>query len=387
MMNDVRMLIASVKDANRLEEIVQRYGVELKVASRGIRYEGLCPFHAEHSPSFNVYVESQRFTCYGCGVMGDVIDFVQQFDQVSLIEALSRLGGDVARTQERPPLPHVPIPKRPTLASGSGVEWSDPVVGHAAILSLAQGIYHQTILRTPFALDYLLSRGISHIGVSLCGLGYADGFSFRMHLRGKEPLWQAAMDAGLLTRTGKEWLSGRLIIPELVSGRSTWLIGRRLANTPHWTFRAQDKYLGLALPKPLLGYGAALARLQAADHPRSLQGILVMEGALDYVVAREWDVPALPIAILGTHSSSHQIQTLFHLQDLSGGLPFLHWSDNDERGGAASIHFFDQVRGRPAASFPTIVGVKDFAELAEHNDGYMHFLHAWHRVGEGGELW
>ena len=55
-------------------------------------YKGLCPFHNEKTPSFNVNLAHQRYKCFGCGAGGDVIRFVERVQQVSFPEAVRRLA-------------------------------------------------------------------------------------------------------------------------------------------------------------------------------------------------------------------------------------------------------------------------------------------------------
>lgn len=65
-----------------LAAIIEEAGIELRSAG-GERLKGLCPFHSEKTPSFFVFRDRQRFHCFGCGVGGDVIDFVQQHRPLS----------------------------------------------------------------------------------------------------------------------------------------------------------------------------------------------------------------------------------------------------------------------------------------------------------------
>jgi DNA primase len=58
----------------------------------GSRYKGLCPFHNEKTPSFNVDADKGRYKCFGCGKAGDVISFVQETEQLSFTEAVEALG-------------------------------------------------------------------------------------------------------------------------------------------------------------------------------------------------------------------------------------------------------------------------------------------------------
>jgi len=58
----------------------------------GTTWKGLCPFHGEKTPSFHVY-DKGFFKCYGCGVGGDVIKFVELYDKVTFPEAVRQLRG------------------------------------------------------------------------------------------------------------------------------------------------------------------------------------------------------------------------------------------------------------------------------------------------------
>jgi DNA primase len=72
-----------------LADVVSRV-VSLK--RMGTRFKGLCPFHSEKTPSFNVDADKGRYKCFGCGKAGDVISFVQETEQLSFTEAVETLG-------------------------------------------------------------------------------------------------------------------------------------------------------------------------------------------------------------------------------------------------------------------------------------------------------
>jgi len=80
---------SAVLSATNLVELIGRT-VSLK--KRGKNYIGLCPFHSEKTPSFNVDPTRQYFRCFGCGAKGNAIDFVIQRDRVEFIDALKQLG-------------------------------------------------------------------------------------------------------------------------------------------------------------------------------------------------------------------------------------------------------------------------------------------------------
>jgi CHC2 zinc finger len=81
--------IDQVRQANDIVQVIQTW-VPLKKA--GASWKGLCPFHQERTPSFNVVPSKQIFHCFGCGEGGDVFAFIQKREKVDFVEALKRLA-------------------------------------------------------------------------------------------------------------------------------------------------------------------------------------------------------------------------------------------------------------------------------------------------------
>ena len=72
--------------------LVELIGRTVSLKKRGKNYLGLCPFHSEKSPSFNVDPVKQFFHCFGCKKSGDAITFVMERDRVGFRDALRQLG-------------------------------------------------------------------------------------------------------------------------------------------------------------------------------------------------------------------------------------------------------------------------------------------------------
>nr|MDT0664469.1 CHC2 zinc finger domain-containing protein [Micromonospora sp. DSM 115978] len=89
-----------VRDRSRIDEVVNEY-VQLRPAGTG-NLKGLCPFHEEKSPSFNVRPATGVYYCFGCQKGGDVISFVREIDALTFQEAVERLArrAGVALTYE-----------------------------------------------------------------------------------------------------------------------------------------------------------------------------------------------------------------------------------------------------------------------------------------------
>ena len=99
-----REKIDDVRDRTNIVDVVRRY-VELKRAGTG-SWKGLCPFHAEKTPSFNVHEQRQYFHCFGCGEKGDVFSFLVKIEQRSFMEVLRELahqaGVDLPEAKQSP---------------------------------------------------------------------------------------------------------------------------------------------------------------------------------------------------------------------------------------------------------------------------------------------
>ena len=99
--------VEQLKSSVDIVKTIQGYAVKLKRMGATGRYLGLCPFHTEKTPSFNVNATMQRYKCFGCNVGGDILTFVMEIERISFFEALKLL----AETNG------IPMPKR---------EFSDP---------------------------------------------------------------------------------------------------------------------------------------------------------------------------------------------------------------------------------------------------------------------
>jgi DNA primase len=87
-----KQVIEAIKHGVDLVALVQAKGISLK--KNGKSYLGLCPFHADTNPSLSINPAKNLWQCFGCGAGGDVIRFMELFDQVDFKEAVKRLSDD-----------------------------------------------------------------------------------------------------------------------------------------------------------------------------------------------------------------------------------------------------------------------------------------------------
>ena len=342
-----RIDTAAIRRGYPLADVVERYGIALRHC--GAHLVGQCPFHADHEPSLVLYTDhalDEHFHCFGCGAHGDVIRFVELIERLPFRDAVVVLAGlPASGTAHRPDTSREPARRPPVVLNPE----------HRACLAVATTLYHQQLLRDRAALAYCAQRGLDHATIVRCQLGYATG----ANLAGA--LFRAGLDlapavrAGLLTATGRERLTGRLIVPEVRASWPHWLIGRAL------DARATPRYLGLFGHKPLLGWA------EAQGQP----AVCLTEGVIDRLVLSGWGLPALALA--GTHATPAALAALARFPRLYLVL------DNDATGRAATATLQAALgaRARPVA-LPT--GCKDVAELAERPGGRAVFVRALARA-------
>ena len=81
--------IEELKKKVNILDVVSNY---VKLIHRGRSYLAICPFHAEKTASFNIYPDSNSFYCFGCGVGGDIITFIEKAENLNYIESLKFLA-------------------------------------------------------------------------------------------------------------------------------------------------------------------------------------------------------------------------------------------------------------------------------------------------------
>ena len=336
--------IPALKARHPLGDTVEAAGVRLR--GRGRVRQGVCPFHDEAEGSFTVYADSERFYCFGCGLGGDVLDFIQQAEGLSLPDAIARLDGSpglAPRAAIRPA-----GTRRPRSAA---LPPRDP-----ALLTAAARFYAGKLRRSSEAREYLASRGVGPVAVARLGLGYAPGGGLRLALESLGFSEKRIRDSGLFMERGAERFAGMVVVPDPVSstgqagGLVRWLAGR--AVDPDRTPRFQ------ALPgtKPVLGLG----RLGPAP-----DWAVVAEGLFDWLALTGWGLPA--VAALGTQGVERVASAL-------RGCPRVFLAFDSDDAGLEATERLLTLLGRRAAAVTLPPGVGDVAELAARPHGRSAFL-------------
>jgi DNA primase len=280
--------IAEVREKARIEEVIGDY-VTLRPAGGG-SLKGLCPFHDEKSPSFNVR-PGRGWHCFGCGEGGDVIAFLIKIDGLSFTEAVERLADKVGVTLRREE--GDVRPERPR-----GPQRGRLIEAH----KVAQELYADA-LGSPEAAQarqFLQERGFDQAAAEQFGIGFAprDGESLLRHLRQRRFSDEECVAAGLVAigRSAYDRFRGRLLWPIRESNGDTIGFGARRNFDDD---RIEAKYLNTPetaiYKKSQVLYGIDLARREMARTSKAV----VVEGYTD-VMACHLSGVGTAVATCGT---------------------------------------------------------------------------------------
>jgi DNA primase len=152
--------IEEVRSRSDIVSVIGRY-VRLKRAGSG--YTGLCPFHNEKTPSFHVNPARQMYKCFGCGVGGNVLTFVMEYENLTFPEAMEMLAQENG----------IELPKQELTAQQKQQESLRQTLLE---INKKAARYYFALLKSPRGkpgYDYLTGRGLSDETILHFGLGYA----------------------------------------------------------------------------------------------------------------------------------------------------------------------------------------------------------------------
>jgi len=295
--------LATLKERTSIEEVVREH---VTLRRSGSSLVGLCPFHDEKSPSFNVNPVTNHYYCFGCGEGGDAISFVQKVEHLTFTEAVERLAQRVGME-----LRH---------EDGGTGRRDDTGIGKRARLveahRVAQEFYAEQLLSTtnPAARagrDFMRARGFDGAAATLFGVGYAPrgGEDLVRHLRGKGFQDDEIVAGGLAGRGSRglyDRFRGRLVWPiRDITGDCVGFGARRLYDDD----RIEAKYLNTS-ETPIYKKSTVLYGLDAAKKAIARdRTAVVVEGYTD-VMACHLSGVETAIATCGTAFGLDHIKVL-----------------------------------------------------------------------------
>ena len=355
--------VARVREATNMVQVVSEH-VGLKRVGR--RYQGLCPFHSEKTPSFSVNPELGLYHCFGCGAGGDAIRFVREIEHLDFATAVERLAAKAGITL-----------RYDDAAVSKDRQRRDRLVEATAA---AVAFYHRLLLDDPgagVARRYLRSRGIDGDVARAFSLGWApDRYdALSVHLQQQKFARQDLLDAGLafVNRVNKlqDFFRARVMFPIFdlrgdpvaFGGRALESGGPKYKNSPESSIYQKSRVL----------YGLNWAKPDIVAHSQAV----ICEGYTDVIAFFGAGVPRA-VATCGTALAEDHLKVL---RNFAPNLVLAYDADDAGQNAALRIYQWEasyeirlSVADLPLGQDPADVGLADPARLAAAVEGARPFL-------------
>ena len=285
--------VARVKD---LTDAVQVVGEHVGLKKVGRRWTGLCPFHAEKSPSFQLNAEEGLWYCFGCQAKGDIISFVREIEHLDFVEAVERLASRAGIQ----------------LRYDHGAEGRDRQKRERLYEAMERAVdfYHQRLLSSADAAPargYLRSRGYDGDVVRRFRIGWApdDWDALATHLKVDDAV---LVDTGLgfvnRMKRRQDAFRARVMFPILDNqGRAIAFGGRRLEGGEGPKYKNSADTVLYAKSRTLYGLNWAKSEIVTAGEA------VVCEGYTDVIGLHQAGVPQA-VATCGTALTEEHIRML-----------------------------------------------------------------------------
>lgn len=285
------LFLQELKSRCDIVDVVSSY-VNLK--RRGRNMVGLCPFHSEKTPSFNLYPENGSFYCFGCGAGGDVITFIRRIENLDYMEAIrflaQRAGLQVPENQVDDGLAKL----------------------KATILEINRETarYFHKVLLSPQGkpgLDYLLNRGLTMHTVKHFGLGFSAPGRFDLvdYLSKKGYRMDELIQANVAYKAGSgrvvDRFFGRVMYPIIDLRGNVIAFGGRILGD------AKPKYLNTS-DTPVFRKSNGLFAMNFAKNS-GLEQLILAEGYMDVIALHQAGFTNA-IATLGTALTVEQARLM-----------------------------------------------------------------------------
>lgn len=286
-----------INDLIARTDIVDLISARITLKKSGSNYVGLCPFHDEKTPSFNVNQSKQLFHCFGCGASGNIIGFLMDYDHLSFIESIEDLAT----------LASVTIPREST---PFGSKTNDDSIAIHELQEKVASFYCEQLHQNPSATqatNYLAQREVSGDIAKRFQLGFAPHEWQALKSRFNENL---LIKAGLNIKNEKgqvyDRFRNRVIFPiRNRRGRVIGFGGRVLDDS-------KPKYLNSAESSVFQKSKEVYGLYELLKSTTKIEKIIVVEGYMDVIALAQHGINNT-VATLGTATSKDHIELLFRI--------------------------------------------------------------------------
>ena len=280
----------------RVEEVVGDF-VNLK--RRGTNLIGLCPFHHEKTPSFNVSPSRNIYKCFGCGKVGDSITFVREHEGYDYPEAIRYLAGKYSIQLEE------------TQADAETIQAERERETIYKVLEFAWQYYksqlHDTEEGQLAGLNYFIERGFRTKTIESFGLGYAPEKADALIQEAKKAGFtlDILQRAGLITQYGGDFFRHRVMFPIFnISGKVIAFAGRQMVSSKRGPKYINSPETEIYVKRKVL-YGLSHAKKAIRDN----DNCFLVEGYTDVISLHQAGIENV-VASSGTALTPDQIRLI-----------------------------------------------------------------------------
>ena len=282
-------------------DIVELINSRVKLKKAGRDYQACCPFHHEKSPSFTVSQSKQFYHCFGCGVHGNAISFLMEYDKLEFPEAIEELAA----------LHGLAVPRENVINRDGKPQASFQTRRNLyELLDAVTKFYQQQLQQDQASQDYLARRGLSAEIIQRFEIGFAPNAMdsvLRQFGRNQEEI-QKLLDTGMLSKNDRgnvyDRFRHRVMFPIRDKRGRVIAFGGRVMGDEKPKYLNSPESATYHKGNELYGLYQAL---QANEKPEFL---FVVEGYMDVVALAQYGVDNA-VASLGTATTGEQIQQMF----------------------------------------------------------------------------
>ena len=324
-----KRVIEEIKNNTNIVEII---GEVISLQKSGRNFLGLCPFHGEKTPSFNVVEDKQFYHCFGCGRSGDVFKFIEEYQQVTFADAVRILGERLGMHLETPVTNSVPH--------------TSPHQNLYEMHDKAARFYHAILMTTKMgeeARNYLYKRGLTDDVIKHFMIGLAPAERSYLYQRLRDDYSEKdLLDSGLFYLSDSnqffDTFHNRVIFPlSNDQGKVIAFSGRIWQETDSQTAKYKNSRATAIFNKSYELYHLERVKKGSGKAPE----IYLMEGFMDVIAAYRAGIENA-VASMGTALTSEHVD---HLKRFTKKVIITY--DGDKAGQAATAKALEELGDLP----------------------------------------
>ena len=272
-------------------DIVELISNDVELKKSGANFKGLCPFHSENTPSFNVSQTKQFYHCFGCGASGDAIKYLREAHGLTFIDAIEKLAS----------IANIEVPKTLNKENTEFINLFDTN-------NQVKNYFKECLEKSEIAKQYLLSRGFDEKMIDKFDIGYAsESWDSLKNFLDSSRSVNDGLELGLLIKSnGKIYdrFRNRIMFPIKNTAGKTIAFGGRALDKDE-----KAKYINSPESKLFYKSSELYGLYESAKQINKLNNVIIVEGYTDVISLHNNNFQN-SVASLGTAFTKLHLQKL-----------------------------------------------------------------------------